>query len=45
MIDTDGDCAEWNFPAEANAVRTARHAVRETLWSGDPDAARGDVTV
>ncbi|MFD3661724.1 ATP-binding protein [Streptomyces sp. NPDC058659] len=45
MIDTDGDCAEWNFPAEANAVRTARHAVRETLRAWDLDAALGDVTV
>ncbi|MFF8839695.1 ATP-binding protein [Streptomyces sp. NPDC015130] len=45
MIDTDGDCAEWAFPAEANAVRTARHAVRETLRAWDLDAALGDVTV
>lgn len=45
MIDTDGDCAEWYFPAEANAVRTARHAVRETLRAWELDAALGDVTV
>ncbi len=45
MIDTDGDRAEWNFPAEANAVRTARHAVRETLRAWELDAALGDVTV
>ncbi|MFE2015613.1 ATP-binding protein [Streptomyces sp. NPDC059491] len=45
MIDTDGDRAEWNFPAEANAVRTARHAVRETLRAWKLDAAVGDVTV
>ncbi|MFB7588174.1 ATP-binding protein [Streptomyces sp. NPDC056169] len=45
MIDTDGDCAEWHFPAEANAVRTARHAVRETLRAWELDAALGDVTV
>ncbi|ALO10817.1 MULTISPECIES: ATP-binding protein [Streptomyces] len=45
MIDTDGDCAEWTFPAEANAVRTARHAVRETLRAWELDAALGDVTV
>ncbi|MFK8906794.1 ATP-binding protein [Streptomyces sp. YS-3] len=38
MIDTSGGCAEWTFPAEANAVRTARHAVRDTLrgWELDP---------
>ncbi|MEU5220296.1 ATP-binding protein [Streptomyces sp. NPDC020807] len=45
MIDTDGDRAEWTFPAEANAVRTARHAVREALRAWDLDAAVGDVTV
>ncbi|MCX5392962.1 ATP-binding protein [Streptomyces sp. NPDC006482] len=45
MIDTDGDCAEWNFPAEANAVRAARHAVRETLRVWELDAALVDVTV
>lgn len=45
MIDTDGDRAEWNFPAEANAVRTARHAVRETLRAWELDKALGDVTV
>ncbi|MFI8961047.1 ATP-binding protein [Streptomyces sp. NPDC053493] len=45
MIDTEGDCAEWHFPAEANAVRTARHAVRDTLRSWQLDAAIGDVTV
>ncbi|MET9432556.1 ATP-binding protein [Streptomyces sp. NPDC006551] len=45
MIDTDGDCAEWNFPAEANAVRTARHAVRDTLRAWRLDAVIGDVTV
>ncbi|MFF0556887.1 ATP-binding protein [Streptomyces sp. NPDC020472] len=45
MIDTDGDRAEWNFPAEANAVRTARHAVRETLRAWELDAALGDLTV
>ncbi|MFD8639024.1 ATP-binding protein [Streptomyces zaomyceticus] len=45
MIDTDGDRAEWNFPAEANAVRTARHAVRETLRAWELDSTLGDVTV
>ncbi|MFF0437544.1 ATP-binding protein [Streptomyces sp. NPDC004327] len=45
MIDTEGDCAEWHFPAEANAVRTARHAVRDTLRAWRLDAVIGDVTV
>ncbi|WP_435974225.1 ATP-binding protein [Streptomyces sp. Qhu_M48] len=45
MIDTDGDRAEWYFPAEANAVRTARHAVRETLRAWELDSTLGDVTV
>ncbi|MEU9295798.1 ATP-binding protein [Streptomyces sp. NPDC048266] len=45
MIDTDGDRAEWNFPAEADAVRTARHAVRETLRAWELDTALVDVTV
>ncbi|WP_053640428.1 MULTISPECIES: ATP-binding protein [unclassified Streptomyces] len=45
MIYTDGDRAEWSFPAEANAVRTARHAVRETLRSWELDGPLGDVTV
>ncbi|MFJ1644216.1 ATP-binding protein [Streptomyces sp. NPDC088258] len=36
LIDTEGGaCAEWTFPAEPDAVRTARHVVRDTLhrWS------------
>ncbi|MFJ7066853.1 ATP-binding protein [Streptomyces sp. NPDC101115] len=45
MIDTEGDCAEWHFPAEANAVRTARHAVRDTLRAWRLDSVIGDVTV
>jgi hypothetical protein len=45
VIDTEGDCAEWHFPAEANAVRTARHAVRDTLRTWRLDGAFGDVTV
>ncbi|MFF9911887.1 ATP-binding protein [Streptomyces sp. NPDC013457] len=45
MIDTDGDCVEWNFPAEANAVRTARHAVRDTLRTWRIDSTVGDLTV
>ncbi|MEU6931482.1 ATP-binding protein [Streptomyces sp. NPDC046385] len=45
MIDTEGDCAEWHFPAEANAVRTARHAVRDTLRAWQLDSVIGDVTI
>lgn len=44
MIDTEGDCAEWDFPADPGAVRTARAVVREQLgdWGLAP---LGDVTV
>ena len=37
VIDTDGDCAEWTFPADPGAVRAARAAVRERLrdWALD----------
>jgi anti-sigma regulatory factor (Ser/Thr protein kinase) len=37
VIDTDGDCAEWTFPAEPGAVRAARAAVRGQLhgWNLD----------
>lgn len=37
MIDTDGYGAEWTFPAEPDAVRTARAAVRGQLhgWNLD----------
>ncbi|MFD9477942.1 MULTISPECIES: ATP-binding protein [Streptomyces] len=44
VIDTDGECAEWAFPAEPGAVRTARHAVRGTLHAWGLEAV-GDVTV
>ncbi|MBT2469234.1 ATP-binding protein [Streptomyces sp. ISL-66] len=44
VIDTDGECAEWAFPAEPGAVRTARHAVRGALREWGLDAV-GDVTV
>ena len=44
MIDADGERAEWAFPAEPGAVRTARHAVRGTLRSWGLDSV-GDVTV
>ncbi|MET9830598.1 ATP-binding protein [Streptomyces sp. NPDC006385] len=35
MTDTDGDCAEWTFPAEPGAVRAARAAVRGRLRAWD----------
>jgi anti-sigma regulatory factor (Ser/Thr protein kinase) len=43
VIDTEGDCAEWTFPAEPGAVRGARAAVRGQLhlWKLD---ALGDLT-
>ncbi|MBW5482102.1 ATP-binding protein [Streptomyces bambusae] len=44
VIDTDGERAEWAFPAEPGAVRTARHAVRGTLRAWGLEAV-GDVTV
>ncbi|MEU2395627.1 ATP-binding protein [Streptomyces sp. NPDC007369] len=44
VIDADGECAEWAFPAEPGAVRTARHAVRGQLRSWGLDSV-GDVTV
>ncbi|MFE7426253.1 ATP-binding protein [Streptomyces sp. NPDC014735] len=45
VIDTEGDCAEWTFPAVPGAVRTARRAVHEALRGWGLDAAVGDVTV
>ncbi|MGW5864443.1 ATP-binding protein [Streptomyces sp. NPDC055239] len=44
VIDTEGDCAEWDFPADPGAVRTARAVVREQLGAWDLDAI-GDITV
>ncbi|MGW5851565.1 ATP-binding protein [Streptomyces sp. NPDC055254] len=44
VIDTDGESAEWAFPAEPGAVRTARQAVRGTLLAWGLEAV-GDVTV
>ena len=37
MIDTEGDCAKWTFPADPGAVRAARTAVRNRLaaWNLD----------
>ncbi|MHC5905817.1 ATP-binding protein [Streptomyces sp. S6] len=31
VIDTEGDCAEWTFPADPGAVRAARAVVRGKL--------------
>lgn len=38
MIDTEGDCVGWTFPAEPGAVRTARTVVREMLREWDLDS-------
>ncbi|GAA2255149.1 MULTISPECIES: ATP-binding protein [Streptomyces] len=37
VIDTEDDCADWTFPAEPGAVRSARQAVRGRLrdWGLD----------
>ncbi|MET7734649.1 ATP-binding protein [Streptomyces sp. NPDC005402] len=37
VIDTEGDCAKWTFPADPGAVRAARTAVRDRLaaWNLD----------
>jgi anti-sigma regulatory factor (Ser/Thr protein kinase) len=40
--DSDGDCAEWVFPAAPDAVRTARALVRRTLGEWDLDSV-GDI--
>ncbi|MFD6275749.1 ATP-binding protein [Streptomyces sp. NPDC060209] len=45
VTDTDGDCAEWSFPASPGSVRSARHAVRDALHYWGFDAAVGDVAV
>lgn len=45
MTDTEGDCAEWSFPAVPGSVRSARHAVRDALHYWGLDAAVGDVAV
>ncbi|MGV9882599.1 ATP-binding protein [Streptomyces sp. NPDC003006] len=43
VIETEGDCAEWDFPADPGAVRTARSVVRAQLgdWGLMP---LGDIT-
>jgi anti-sigma regulatory factor (Ser/Thr protein kinase) len=38
VIDTEGDRAEWTFPADPGAVRTARAAVRSRLRAWDLDS-------
>lgn len=43
VIDTEGDCAEWSFPAEPGAVRTARAVVRGQLRTWGLDSL-SDVT-
>ncbi|MFE9447011.1 ATP-binding protein [Streptomyces sp. NPDC006739] len=43
VIDTEGDRAEWTFPAEPGAVRSARTAVRDQLCGWDLDSV-ADVT-
>ncbi|MEV6422053.1 ATP-binding protein [Streptomyces sp. NPDC051662] len=46
LIDTEGGaCAEWTFPAELNAVRAARHAVRDTLHAWRLPQSVGDMAV
>ncbi|RPK91997.1 hypothetical protein EES46_09930 [Streptomyces sp. ADI98-10] len=45
MTETEGDCAEWTFPAEPGSVRNARHAVRGALGSWGLDATVGDLAV
>ncbi|MFG2572527.1 ATP-binding protein [Streptomyces sp. NPDC048481] len=42
VIDTEDDRAEWSFPAEPGAVRTARAAVRDQLHRWDLDSL-GDI--
>ncbi|MFJ4838701.1 ATP-binding protein [Streptomyces sp. NPDC088746] len=45
VTDTEGDSAEWSFPAVPGSVRSARHAVRDALHQWGFDAAVGDVAV
>ncbi|AIS00318.1 regulatory protein [Streptomyces glaucescens] len=44
MLDTEGDRAEWTFPADPGAVRTARAAVRGQLHHWGLDSL-GDLAV
>nr|WP_203592129.1 MULTISPECIES: ATP-binding protein [unclassified Streptomyces] len=43
VIDIEGDCAAWTFPAEPGAVRGARAAVRTQLHGWGLDGV-GDLT-
>jgi anti-sigma regulatory factor (Ser/Thr protein kinase) len=43
VIDTEGDRAEWTFPADPGAVRAARSAVRARLCDWDLDSL-ADIT-
>ncbi|MEU1037567.1 ATP-binding protein [Streptomyces sp. NPDC005551] len=43
VLHTDGECAEWTFPAEPGAVRSARALVRGQLRTWELDAL-GDIT-
>ncbi|MEU6378219.1 ATP-binding protein [Streptomyces sp. NPDC046909] len=43
VIDTEGDCADWTFPADPGAVRAARAAVRARLRDWDLDSV-ADIT-
>ncbi|MGW2508121.1 ATP-binding protein [Streptomyces scopuliridis] len=46
LIDTEGGArAEWTFPAELDAVRAARHAVRDTLHAWHLPQSVGDMAV
>ncbi|MFD5627203.1 MULTISPECIES: ATP-binding protein [unclassified Streptomyces] len=38
VIDTEGACAEWTFPAEPGAVRAARAVVRDQLRAWELDS-------
>ncbi|MEV8553084.1 ATP-binding protein [Streptomyces glaucescens] len=44
VLDTEGDRAEWTFPADPGAVRTARAAVRGQLHHWGLDSL-GDLAV
>jgi anti-sigma regulatory factor (Ser/Thr protein kinase) len=43
VLDTEGDRAEWTFPADPGAVRGARAVVRKTLRTWELDDL-GDIT-
>jgi anti-sigma regulatory factor (Ser/Thr protein kinase) len=45
VIDTDGHCAEWTFPADPGAVRTARAAVRGQLRDWDLESLGDTATL